>query len=164
MPSSNRRLAPEEWALAGLLLVMTVIVVANVLSRYLFHAGIASTVDLAVNLFVWVVFLAAGLSISRRVHVGFTVLSDQLPENWRRAITAVGDVVFMVLFAVWTTFGISMAHSEFIYNQRTPVSGWPEWWFGAAVPAGSFLALLRTGSALVGTLQGKSPGKDASSD
>lgn len=143
MNDRGSRLDYEEWVLSALLGTMTLIVVVNVLSRYVLHQSLAFTEDLAVDLFVWVVFLAAGLSVVRDVHVGFSVFVDLLPVRWRAVLAGVGRTLFLSLFAVLACFGALMVRDEYVHGQRSPVTGWPEWLFGAAVPVGAALALVR---------------------
>ncbi|MBX6351481.1 MAG: TRAP transporter small permease [Clostridia bacterium] len=157
MSRRGGRLDYEEWVLSALLGTMTLIVVVNVLSRYVLHQSLAFTEDLAVDLFVWVVFLAAGLSVVRDVHVGFSVFVDLLPERWRDVLAAAGRALFLSLFAVLAGFGALMVRDEYLHGQRSPVTGWPEWLFGAAVPVGATVALLRICGDLVRRVQRRRP-------
>ncbi len=75
-----------EWVanalMAGCLAVMAVAVFVNVVLRYGFGMGIASSEELSRLLFVWMVFIGATAAYPRGQHMAFTSLLVPLGRLW----------------------------------------------------------------------------------
>jgi C4-dicarboxylate transporter, DctQ subunit len=141
--AEDRNLVAEEYALAVMLAVMVALNFAGILSRYWLHLSLPWIEEVEVGLFIWVVFLAAGLTVVRNIHLGFSALVDKLPARMQALLHVTGRLAFLLLFALLSWFGSRMVMNEVVNNQRTPTLGWPEWMISAAIPMGSVLALWR---------------------
>jgi C4-dicarboxylate transporter, DctQ subunit len=140
---ASRRLSFEEYVLAVLLMLMVTLNFTGILCRYWLHLSLSWIEEIQLGLFVWVVFLAAGLTIVRNIHLGFSALVDRLPSRFQRACQLAGRLLFLFFFALLAWFGSRMVLNEIISDQRTPALGWPEWIIGAAVPVGAAVAVVR---------------------
>jgi TRAP-type C4-dicarboxylate transport system permease small subunit len=140
---SERRLSPEEYLLAIVLIVMVVLNFTGILSRYWWHIALPWIEEVEVGLFIWLVFLAAGLTVVRDIHLGFSAFVDRLPASVQRISRVSGRLVFLLLFALLAWFGSRMVMGEVVNQQRTPTLEWPEWLIGAAVPVGALVAIWR---------------------
>ena len=143
MERPTRRLGPEEYVLALFLGLMVLLNFAGILSRYWLHLSLPWIEEVEVALFVWTVFLGAGLTVVRDIHLGFGTLTERFPIRLQRAIGGAGRILFALFFAVLGWYGIRMIMGEVANNQRTPTLGWPEWLIGMAIPLGSVVALSR---------------------
>jgi TRAP-type C4-dicarboxylate transport system permease small subunit len=137
------RLTPEEWLLAIGLVLMVALNFTGVVVRYWLQISLPWIEEVEVGLFVWTVFLGAGLTVTRNIHLGFSVLVDRLPGRGRAAAALAGRALFLAFFAVLAWFGARMVLGEAVNDQRTPTLGWPEWIIGAAVPVGALIAVGR---------------------
>jgi C4-dicarboxylate transporter, DctQ subunit len=140
---ATRRLTLEEYALAVLLMMMVGLNFTGILCRYWLHLSLSWIEEIQLGLFVWVIFLAAGLTIVRNIHLGFSALVDRLPSRVQTVIQLAGRLFFLFFFALLAWFGSRMVLNEIINDQRTPALGWPEWMIGAAVPVGATVAVAR---------------------
>lgn len=140
---ANRRLSLEEYVLAILLMLMVALNFTGIVCRYWLHLSLSWIEEIQLGLFVWVVFLAAGLTIIRNIHLGFSALVDRLPSRLQMAFQVAGRLFFLFFFALLAWFGSRMVLNEIISDQRTPALGWPEWMIGAAVPVGAAVAVVR---------------------
>ena len=141
--SEARKLDVEEYLLAILLMVMVALNFTEILARYWLHLSIPWVEEVEVGLFIWVVFLAAGLTVVRDIHLGFSAIVDRLPARVQEISKVSGRLVFLFLFAILAWFGSRMVMNEIVNDQRTPTLGWPEWMIGAAVPIGAAVAIWR---------------------
>jgi TRAP-type C4-dicarboxylate transport system permease small subunit len=139
--AGNSRLTLEERVLAVLLAGMVALNFAGILSRYWLHLSLPWIEEVQVGLFIWTVFLGAGLTIVRDIHLGFSALVDRLPSEAQRASLLAGRTVFLLFMALLVWFGSGMVLNEIANDQRTPTLGWPEWVIGAAVPVGAAIAV-----------------------
>ena len=140
---ADRQLGAEEYLLAILLIVMVVLNFTGILSRYWLHISLPWIEEVEVGLFIWLVFLAAGLTIVRDIHLGFSAFVDRLPARVQEISKVSGRLAFLFLFALLAWFGSRMVINEVVNDQRTPTLGWPEWMIGAAVPIGAAVAIWR---------------------
>jgi TRAP-type C4-dicarboxylate transport system permease small subunit len=140
---ANRRLSLEEYVLAVLLMLMVGLNFTGIVCRYWLHYSLSWIEEIQLGLFVWVVFLSAGLTIVRNIHLGFSAFVDRLPSRFQMGFQLAGRLFFLFFFALLAWFGSRMVLNEIISDQRTPALGWPEWMIGAAVPVGAAVAVVR---------------------
>ncbi len=159
----DRVLGAAVEAVAALLVLAEICVLfAGVVSRYLFHAPLVWSDELASILFLWLSMLGAVVALRRGEHMRMTALVQKVHPQTRAILDAfaiAASVAFLVLI-IWPS--IDYAHEEsFIVTPALEVSNA---WRAAAIPAGigimlamALLRLLRvcTGRqialALVGT-------------
>ena len=154
--------AAVEAAAALLVLAEICVLFAGVVSRYLFHAPLVWSDELASILFLWLSMLGAVVALRRGEHMRMTALVQKVRPATRAMLDAfaiAASVAFLVLI-IWPS--IDYAHEEsFIVTPALEISNA---WRAAAIPAGigimlamALLRLLRvcTGRqialALVGT-------------
>ncbi len=150
MDSRSQRLTPEEWAVAALLAAMVVLNFAGILARYWLHIALPWIEEIEVGMFIWTVFLGAGVTIVRDIHLGFSALVDRMPSRAQGVSLVVGRGVFLLFFGLLTWFGAGMVANEVASQQRTPTLGWPEWMIASAVPVGAAAAIYRVAQWLTG--------------
>lgn len=87
------------WASAALLVLMTVLVMVQIISRYALNQPTAWTEELVRYALIWTSFLAASYAFIERRHMALTLLRDRLPAGMRRAVRITVDILIL-LFAV----------------------------------------------------------------
>lgn len=143
LEQSERRLSPEDYLLALTLAVMVGLNFAGIVVRYWLHISLPWIEEVEVGLFVWLVFLGAGLTVTRDIHIGLQFLTDRFLPHRQEAVRRAGRASFAAFFLLIAWFGVRMVLNEIANDQRTPTLGWPEWLIGLAVPLGSTLAVVR---------------------
>ena len=135
----QRVLAVNRDLMILILAVMSVIVLANVATRYLSNYSIPWSEELARYLMIWLTFLGIGPVLRAGGHVAIDSLHDSLgprPARWLRLFI----VVLLALFcAVVAWFG--SAYVGRTWHQATAVMEIPFSFVAAAVPSGMVLAL-----------------------
>lgn len=77
----------RDMAAIGLFVALFLTLLVGVVSRYAFHAPIAWADELAVILFIWVIFFTSAFSLGYRDHFGFDVVYDRLAPRARRVVS-----------------------------------------------------------------------------
>ena len=135
----QRVLAANRGLMILILAVMSVIVLANVATRYLSNYSIPWSEELARYLMIWLTFLGIGPVLRAGGHVAIDSLHDSLgprPARWLRVLI----VALLGLFcAVVAWFG--SAYVGRTWHQATAVMEIPFSFVAAAVPTGMVLAL-----------------------
>ncbi|MDX6749652.1 TRAP transporter small permease [Geminicoccaceae bacterium 1502E] len=132
--------AANRFVIAGLLAVMAVLVVGNVVLRYLFGTSLSWVEELTRYMMIWTAWLGAGLAFRSGTHVAVEVLQDALPAPCRRLLRQAILALAMLFMAVIVWLGIRYA--VFAWRQHSPVLGLPLGMVYLAVPAGALLVLL----------------------
>lgn len=131
----DRVLGAAVEAVAALLVLAEICVLfAGVVSRYLFHAPLVWSDELASILFLWLSMLGAVVALRRGEHMRMTALVQKVRPPTRAILDAfaiAASVAFLVLI-IWPS--IDYAHEEsFIVTPALEVSNA---WRAAAIPAG----------------------------
>lgn len=87
------------WSAGTLLVLMTLLVMVQIITRYALNQPTAWTEELVRYALIWTSLLAASYAFIERRHMALTVVRDRLPERLRRAVI-VGVDVLVLLFAV----------------------------------------------------------------
>jgi TRAP-type C4-dicarboxylate transport system permease small subunit len=134
-------LAATGAALA--LFAIMLIVVADVLLRYLFNAPLSWSYDLiSIYLMGVAFFLALSETLRMNHHVAVDILYLRFPLGWRRVWRLVGWALSFVLFAIIFVLAVTTAWDR--WSAGNVVAGaipWPTW-IPAAIAAAGFLLLL----------------------
>ena len=123
----------EKIVLALATLLIVVITVGNVLSRYLIHRSWSFTEELVVAVFVLITLLAAALACRDGELVSLSIFTDMLPQKSRKFMV----ILMTILSVIFTVILFKYGMEKLLLSSRM-VSvhlylNWPEWIF-----AGSF--------------------------
>ena len=128
-------------ALAALLVVVEVVVLlAGVVSRFVFNAPLVWTDELASSLFLWLAMLGAVIAARRSVHMRMSALTSKLSPGWRAFFDAIGMAAVSTLLLLLLRPGI-----DYVIDQNlitSPALNIPDSWRAAALPVGLGLMLL----------------------
>lgn len=104
--SRGARLNPLEKVLAVLVAVMSLLMLAQVISRYVFGKPFSFTEEAARLVFVWAVFLGAVEAFRRGAHVGIDLLFKLFPEKLQRWVSRFNAVVVAGVLILLIVSGI----------------------------------------------------------
>lgn len=161
----------EEFTIASLMAVATVVIFVSVVHRYLSGYEIPGLQDwlLGMNfgwaqefciiLFVWMAKFGAAYGVRTGIHVGVDILINKLSGTPRAALINIGLVCGIIFTGLIGIFGAlfvwenGMAYEtltllgrdtgDFFEGPTTPDLDWPTWMVYSAVPLGSFLMCYR---------------------
>lgn len=148
-----------EMALAALLLTLvTASVLVGTIGRYTGHPVIWSD-EVAQALFVWLVFLAADITLQRAGHFRLDVVVSRLPTWLRHAVEAMNYLIMIALLCMlmlyaWRLTGIASM-------RPLPISGVPSSFVIAALPIGFGLMVITLVEHMIGHLRGRPVVADA---
>ncbi|MBL1405256.1 MAG: TRAP transporter permease DctQ [Hyphomicrobiales bacterium] len=100
------------WTAGTGLVLMTVIIAAQVFSRYLLNSSIIWSEPAAVMIMGWFIFLGAAVGIKEGYHLSFDILLYVIPERFKLWLYTLSD-------AVVTIFGIGMVYYGWLLAAKT---------------------------------------------
>lgn len=137
----DRAFVWANQALVGsFMLIMTVLVFANVVMRYLAGISLPWVEELTRYMMIWMAYLGAGLALRAGAHVAVEVVQDALPARLTRLLrTAIAVAILGFLLAVaWYGF----TYSQFTMRQSSPVLNLPLGIIYLGVPIGCLLCAI----------------------
>lgn len=146
----------SEAVCCGVLLAMTVVVVLQVICRYLLGAALTWSEEFARFGLVWITFLGAGIALRRRAHVGVQVIVELFSPGVRKMVQLF-TIFTVVGFLIIATFkGMELA--LFNMKQYSPAMGLPMGLVYLAIPSGCLVLIIQLAEQLLDLLR-PSPGK-----
>ena len=161
----------EEFIIAALMAVATVVIFISVVHRYLsgyeipvlqdwlLDLNVGWAQEFCIILFVWMAKFGAANGVRTGIHVGVDILINKLTGSSRAALIQIGLVCGVIFTGLIGLFGAlfvwenGMAYEtlsllgrdtgDFFEGPTTPDLEWPTWIVYSAVPLGSFLMCYR---------------------
>lgn len=126
---------------AALVAALFLVLLAGVAGRYVLERPLAWSDELAVVLFIWLVFWTGAFVLSLREQVAFDVVYELLPPRVRAGLGMAGALCAagLLLWALPKTAD----YVAFLWRERTPVLQWRQDFLYACFPAFVAMAALR---------------------
>lgn len=131
----------EEWCLAGSILGIAILSIANVTTRTLFENSLAFAEEVSQFLIVIVTFIGLGYAVGKGRHIRMTAIYEQCNEGTRKALalvisaTTAGLLFYLALLGFEYTLGT--VHE---LGSVSPVLRLPLWCVYLFAPFGFALA------------------------
>ena len=138
----NAVAAVEKIILIFSTLLILILTVGNVFSRKVIHRSWSFTEELVVAVFVLITLLAAALASREGELVSLTLVTDRLPEKFRKPSVALITVLCVIFTAILFKYGMDKVLTQLANGKRTFVLNWPEWIFWSFVPIGAACMIL----------------------
>jgi len=129
---------PVIFVLGG---AMFVVVLAQVVFRYVLSHPLPWSEELARYLMVWVACLAASEAYARGNHVGISLIVNAVRPRLRKIMILIIHLAVCVLMGVVVYQGFVL--SLMVGDQRSPAMELPMTWPYMAVPVGAALILIQ---------------------
>ncbi|ARM30299.1 TRAP transporter small permease subunit [Prosthecochloris sp. HL-130-GSB] len=127
-------------------LLLVLVVVYDVFTRYVLSASSVAVQELEWHLFALIFLLAAAVTLQKDKHVRVDVLYSRFSEKQKALVTIAGTILFLVPFCV----AVIISSMPFVQNswmilESSPDPGGLPYRFllKAAIPVGFFLVLLQ---------------------
>ena len=121
-----------EEIVASLLFVVTlVLVIINVLTRYVFRTGIPWAEEMATSCFVWTAFIGSAACYKMRAHVGVDILVNKFPLKVQNVVKIAVDI--LMAFLCGYLFYLSCIYVMRSYRKPTPILGVSSAWISASL-------------------------------
>ncbi len=148
----------EEWLIAILLAIMTIITFAQVIARYVFDYSFTWALELVQFLFAWLIFLGMAYGVRVGSHIGVDALVKSLGPRAARACGALAAACCIAYSAILFIGGwlyVDKMYMIGIEAQDLPIQQWiPR----AVLPLGFGILVLRFSLELWNILSGKAKG------
>jgi tripartite ATP-independent transporter DctM subunit len=131
-----------EFVCAVLLIFEIVMLLINVVGRYVFHAPQVWIDELSMVLFLWLTMLGAVLALRASSHMRMTAVLNRTSGRTRRSLDALTGLAILVFLAL-----LLMPAVAYVQNESSiTFASWDVslGWRAAAMPAGIALMLLST--------------------
>ena len=128
-----------EAAAAVLVLAEIVILFMGVLARFVFHAPLIWTDELASILFLWLAMLGSAIAMQRGQHMRLTAIVAAMSPAWQRRAEALAVGVAGLFLLMVLPNAVEYAQDEWFIE--TPALGWSNIVRASALPAGFGLML-----------------------
>lgn len=132
--------ALNAWALILMLSAMTLVIGANITSRYVTGNSFPWADELARYLMIWLTFTGAGLILRHGGHVAITRLQDALPGVGQKVLRAAIVLGLLMFFGFMVHVGLQYAQR--MQTQLTPALRIPFVYVYAAMPIGFGLLIV----------------------
>ncbi|OOF81384.1 TRAP transporter large permease subunit [Rodentibacter caecimuris] len=131
----------EEWIGGGLFLVIFCILIAQILSRQVFHSPLIWSEELAKLLFVYVGMLGISVAIRKQDHVYIDFLTNLMPAKVRKLSNTFVQLIIFACIFFFIHFGIrTFTNASFPIDALGGIS---EKWIFAALPVVAALMMIR---------------------
>ena len=121
----------EEIVASLLFIVTLVLVIINVLTRYVFRTGIPWAEEMATSCFVWTAFIGAAACYKMRAHVGVDILVNKLPLRTQNVVKIIVDIMMAFLCAY--LFYLSCIYLKRSYRKPTAILGVSSAWVSSSL-------------------------------
>lgn len=137
---SNMFFRVQEYAGLALFFLMCLLMILQLLSRYVFSSPLLFTEEFSRLAYVWVAFLGMAVAHRRRDHIRIDLFTDMLPAGVKKALDAVTQVVCLLFLAYLGYWGVEYM----IFNQWNVAASvdFPLFWVYAALPVGCALSIV----------------------
>ncbi len=147
------RLKNFEIEFAGLLMAaILVVLILQIITRYVFNAPLAWTEEVARHLFIWLVFFGASGAIAQRSHVVVDVLFNTFPKPLRTAASIGSN--FLVLFFLGNLFYWGALSVQRMWSIPTATLELPQGLVYAVFPVTALCMIARTLLAMIDDARG----------
>lgn len=137
----NRALVALETRTAGALVItVAVVVLLQVLMRYLFAYPNPWSEEVSRFCFVWLSLLGASLAVEHRAHFGFDQVTRKLDPRMKRVVETGAELVVLT-FAV-LLIGTGVALMDLTMGERSPALNLPVALVYAAAPVSGALMVV----------------------
>ncbi|MFC7420486.1 TRAP transporter small permease [Iodobacter arcticus] len=161
----------EEWLIASLMAVATLVIFIAVVHRYasglnipvlqsyLLSFNLSWAQELCIILFVWMAKFGAAYGVRVGIHVGVDVMINRLEPKYRSAFVMIGLLAGALFTGIVAVLGTEFvwgngAHYAFVHafgltignlyeGPTTPDLEWPTWMVYSAIPLGTSLMCFR---------------------
>jgi C4-dicarboxylate transporter DctQ subunit len=145
----------EEWLIASLMALATIVVFVAVVHRYLSGLPIPGMQDALIRLntswaqeitiymFVWMAKFGAAYGVRTGIHVGVDVLVNRMTPPWRNKFIVFGLLAGAAFTAIVGTLGAKFVYELSHTSSTSEVLEIPMWIVYLAIPLGSYLMCFR---------------------
>ena len=146
----------EEAVVASAMVLLTVITIGNVVTRYLTNVSFAFTEEYSSFLLFVVVFASVSISIIKNNHIRMTFFTELMSRKNQKVCEILGCVGIILCFSDVLYYGTLLTSDSYSSGETSSGLGYPVWIYLIWLPLLSLLAILRACGALLRILSASS--------
>jgi TRAP-type C4-dicarboxylate transport system permease small subunit len=133
----------EQAILVMLLSMIVLIMLLQVIMRYVFNNSLSWPEELSRILFVWFTFIGLSYSTAKKTHVKIDLLVNIFPAGLKNVILLLVDLLILGFFVVIGVKGITALGKLVASGQATAALGIPIQYIMSALEVGIILSVVR---------------------
>ncbi|GEN88926.1 TRAP transporter small permease [Oceanobacillus sp. FSL W8-0428] len=126
-----------KYLVAVLLIILAILVVLQVTTRFIINIPLSWTEELAKYLMIYIVFLGSGLAFRNNQHIAIDFLLEVSSPKTREKLEKLVLWISAIFCLALAYFGIHLTY--LVIDQSTPTLQYSMAWAYAAMPIGSLL-------------------------
>lgn len=134
----------EEYILVVLFPLMTIIVFAATMTRYMKLGSIPWSEELARYIMVWIAYIGASLGVKKNAHLGVEIIMNMLPGKLKALSKYVRFAIILIFNVLIILFSYKVMNHQINMGQVSPALSIPIWIAYLAIPVGAFLMIVRS--------------------
>ena len=134
----------EEYVLSGLLVVISVVMMLQVIMRYVFNASLSWAEEASRYAFVWSALVSIGYTIKENSILKVDTLVEALPAGLKHLLITLINLSVTLFFGYLFISSIPAVKRVVLTGQTSPALKIPLGWIYFAAIAGFFLATVRS--------------------
>ena len=134
----------EQAILTMLLSLIVLIMLLQVIMRYVFNNSLSWPEELSRILFVWFTFIGLSYATAKQSHVKIDLLVNVFPPGLRSVILFLVDVLMLAFFIILGVKGITALSKLIASGQATAALGIPIQYIMSALEVGIVLSIVRS--------------------
>ncbi|MGA0909324.1 MAG: TRAP transporter small permease [Burkholderiaceae bacterium] len=146
----------EEYFVASLLAIMTLITCVNVFFRYVLGASIDWAFEVTTFLFAWLIFIGASWGLKIGAHIGVDAVVKLMPKNLQRIATLIAILCCILYASIILYGGTVYVYKMYDIGIMSQDIHWlPQWMPRFVLPLGYALVVYRLLQLLRDVISGK---------
>lgn len=133
----------EEYILVILLFNMSLLLLLQIIARYIFQSSFSWSEELVRYMFIWSTFIGIPYCIKEGNSLKITQFTDKLPLKLQANIFLINKIILLLFFCIISIYSYIVTYSTFLSNQKSPALELPLWTIYLSVFVASILAIIR---------------------
>lgn len=148
-----------EYITMSFLVLATILILLQIISRSLLGSSFSWTEELTRFLFIWIVFLGAGIAFKHGSHISIEVFFNKLPPKVKMIVQSLVAVLCVIFFVVLFIKGVEITANSM--GQVSPGLGIPMGYVYLVIPISGVLQMLNLiDVSILFAKTGKFPGEE----
>jgi C4-dicarboxylate transporter DctQ subunit len=133
----------ERYFLGGTIFFTSLLLLINVIMRYIFNNSIYWAEELVRYLMVWVIFVGAGQVAKHEGHITVDILYRSVPARAKLFLDYLVNVIAIIFCFILAYYGYLQMMRVYSSQQISPALELPMWLVYLSIPLGSLLMVIR---------------------
>jgi TRAP-type C4-dicarboxylate transport system permease small subunit len=120
--------------------VMAILIILQVIFRYIIGSSLSFSEELARFLFVWSTMLGSAMCLKRRAHIGFDLLMTYMPNTVKKYGNLISGLIALAFYLTLVIYGFQVV--GLTMGQVSPAMGLKMGFIYLSIPVAGMIMLL----------------------